>query len=698
MLGLRDETWTRGRGPQGFQIALASFGILALELAVIRWASSQIRILAYFNNLILIGAFLGMGLGVALGRRRPGIIHWTLPLLLLLAIPFAFSKQLGIMRMSFPDPAVHLWGAESAALNFFHFASSLLVVLGLFTGISLVFLCAGSAIGHLFPQSSPLRAYTFDLTGSFAGILVFTSLTFLGATPPVWLAIGAAPFAWLSRKPLIIIAFCFVVALGWYSIQGAVFSPYNRIDVMREGYSWKLSVNRDFHQFMYDLSDASIMDKSKPKDVLTAYNHFRLAYDLPFVINDNRDRALVVGAGTGNDVKGALRNNYKKVYSVDIDPEIIQKGRELHPEKPYADPRTVPVVNDARAFFEQYKGEPFDAICYGLLDSHAMFSAMSTLRLDNYVYTEEGIRAAWRHVSPKGHLSLSFCVFAGPWISDRLYWTVAKATGIRPVMIEHRMQEGYSYVVAKDPKQLHLDRVAIFATGLPEKDMDHTRTASDDWPFLYVRPGTFPWGYASVLTGVLLLSLIATPLAFGRAAISRDFDAPLFFMGAAFLLIETRGVTTMSLLFGSTWLVNSAIFAGILAMVLAANLAVETFKFSQPLPWFIPLVAGVLLVWGLNGSWLNQFSLLARGMAGGFLTAFPIGAAGIIVSILLARSKNPTASLGSNLLGSVIGGCLEYLSMFAGLRALALLALMLYLLALMFLMRSQSPQTVPTQG
>jgi hypothetical protein len=64
---------------------------------------------------------------------------------------------------------------------------------------------------------------------------------------------------------------------------------------------------------------------------------------------------------------------------------------------------------------------------------------------------------------------------------------------------------------------------------------------------------------------------------------------------------------------------------------------------------------------------------------GGVVNALPVGFAGIIVSTLLARSANATASLASNLLGSVVGGCLEYLSMLAGLRALALVALAIYL-------------------
>ena len=77
--------------------------------------SGQVRLLAYFNNLILIGCFLGMGLGVIAGRRWPGLVHLTLPALGLLAVPLTFSDRLGWMRLRFPDPSVFLWGAEAQA-------------------------------------------------------------------------------------------------------------------------------------------------------------------------------------------------------------------------------------------------------------------------------------------------------------------------------------------------------------------------------------------------------------------------------------------------------------------------------------------------------------------------------------------------------------------------------------------------------
>jgi hypothetical protein len=126
-------------------------------------------------------------------------------------------------------------------------------------------------------------------------------------------------------------------------------------------------------------------------------------------------------------------------------------------------------------------------------------------------------------------------------------------------------------------------------------------------------------------------------------------------------------------------MVNAAMFAGILLVALAANLYVERFG-SPPLEvCFVLLFGCVAVLWAIDNAALNRFDLPWRGVLGGVVNALPVGFAGIIVSTLLARSPNPTSSLASNLLGSVVGGCLEYLSMLAGLRALALLALAIYL-------------------
>ena len=45
------------------RIFLASFLVLFLEVALIRWLPAQIRLLSYFSNFILLASFLGIGIG-----------------------------------------------------------------------------------------------------------------------------------------------------------------------------------------------------------------------------------------------------------------------------------------------------------------------------------------------------------------------------------------------------------------------------------------------------------------------------------------------------------------------------------------------------------------------------------------------------------------------------------------------------------
>jgi hypothetical protein len=685
---LADSKWADRSGRTAVQIGVVTFGILALELAFIRWTSSQVRIFAYFNNIVLIAAFLGMGLGVALGRRRPGLVHLVAPALLLLALPLGFSEQLNLVHLSFPDHSISLWGAETLGKPVVFFRN-LAIFLALIAGIVGLFVCAGAPLGFLFDRLPPLRAYTADLLGSLLGIVAFTLVSWWEFGPAVWLALGLAPFVWLSGRVLNLAAGIVVIVLGQYSVQGALFSPYNRIVLSQQPLSLTLEVNRDFHQYLHDFSEERLARTDTPDWRRQQMRELKQLYDLPFSINAHRDTALIVGAGTGNDVQAALRNGYQNVTSVDIDARIIALGMAYHPEQPYAHPGVRRVADDARAFFQKHNDAKFDVVCYGLLDSHAMASAMSTLRLDNYVYTEEGIRAAWQHVAPGGHLSLAISVFSGKWFFQRLYWTVAKATGREPrAMYSPLHGEVITYIVPNDGAVLdekELARRPRVDVGVPRR---FVQTPSDDWPFLYIRPGAFPWGYLSVLAVILVGSALTVPRAFGFAQQKLGrVERVLLLMGAAFLLIETRGVTSMSLLFGSTWIVNASIFGGILVMVLLANLAVLRWNFRSPAPWFGGLFAATGLLYFFPIEWLHTLPLLPRGILAGLLAGLPVGMAGVIVPMLLARAARPAVALGANLLGAVLGGCLEYYSMFGGLRSTVLIALVLYLTAFLLLRR-----------
>lgn len=680
---------------RALRLGLATFAILALELAIIRWMSHQVRIFAYLNNVLLMASFLGMGLGVAIGRRRPRLIEFALPSLVVLAAILTFSAQLHLLRIAFPDPTLSIWGAETLRGNE-TFIKNLAKIVALFALVVWIFLCAGSVVGPLFAGLRPLRAYTADLAGSLLGVIAMTIAAALGTTPPVWLALAVIPLVILSPRILSIVAAGAVVVLAQLSVQHALFSPYNRLDIGRStvipGRPLALAANRDAHQILLDLRESNIAGPHYTPEQRRLLATYRYMYDLPFRVPARKGRALVVGAGTGNDVAAALRNGFGQVVSVDIDPTIISIGLRFHPERPYSDARAVPVVNDARAYLEQHPDERFDIVCFGLLDSHAMFSSMASLRLDNYVYTVQAMRSAWNHVAPGGALSVSFSVYAGNWIADRIVAVMTEATGQAPRVFAFPESTAKTFIVTKGQTRLP-SRPVIFE--IPQTtDLQTTRVTTDDWPFLYLRPDTFPAGYVTMLACILVMAAAGARIAFGKQLYGSGFDPVLFLMGAAFLLIETRGVTDLSLLFGSTWIVNSCVFAGVLVMALAANLAVQRFRPRDLTPYFVALFAALLVSYLVRPSQLLTLPLLGRGAAGGLLNALPIAFAGVIFSTLLARSEDATSSLGSNLVGAMAGGCLEYASIVTGLRFLTAIAIALYGAAFVLVARRRGRASV----
>jgi hypothetical protein len=157
--------------------------------------------------------------------------------------------------------------------------------------------------------------------------------------------------------------------------------------------------------------------------------------------------------------------------------------------------------------------------------------------------------------------------------------------------------------------------------------------------------------------------------------------ADLFFMGAAFLLLETKNIATFALLFGTTWLVNALVFAGVLVVVLAA---VETTRRVRTPP--LPVVWGAIAVslavaWVIRPEWLLAWPFVPRLVAATLLGFVPIFLANVAFAKRFAASDDSQAAFGLNLLGAIVGGCLEYAALLTGYRNLLVVAAGLYLLA-----------------
>src|SRR6185295_7578849 len=96
----------------------------------------------------------------------------------------------------------------------------------------------------------------------------------------------------------------------------------------------------------------------------------------------------------------------------------------------------------------------------------------------------------------------------------------------------------------------------------------------DDWPFLYLRDRLIPDINirSMILLGMLGIAMVYFFMPKGQGGV--QIDGRMFFLGAAFMLLETKAVVQLALLFGSTWLVNSMVFFTVLTLILLANLYV----------------------------------------------------------------------------------------------------------------------------
>jgi hypothetical protein len=226
---------------------------------------------------------------------------------------------------------------------------------------------------------------------------------------------------------------------------------------------------------------------------------------------------------------------------------------------------------------------------------------------------------------------------------------------------------------------------------------------NDDRPFLYLKTPHIPGFYLGVLAVILLISFGAVRAAVGKLSRTRNYT-DLFLLGAAFLLLETRAVTMFALLFGTTWLVNAIVFAGILVAVLAAVEFTSWLKrsgrgdrISLPLAYTVLLVS-IAVAWLVPLSALLSMPLPMRLGLAVLITFLPVFTANVVFASRFDEAEEPSIAFGVNLLGAMLGGALEYLALMVGYRSLLLLAALLYLAALTLgqRIRAREPVAVTT--
>jgi SAM-dependent methyltransferase len=673
------------------RLFLSGLAALLWELILIRWLGASIRIVAYFANLVLISAFFGMGAGALLTRFRWRLETLIAPLAALATLLGVWLGGFWHVNIGREDELIWAGGPRGLGLSGSdaeRVLSATVILVLVYCTTALLFVAFGQYIGRLFRTHPPLRAYSLEVAGSLAGIGLFALLSSWQTTPTVWFLVGfvalAALLPWRPRD-LVVVALLGTVVLAWTrpNVAGHVWSPYYRITVEpiesvtdRETgekvefdppIGHVLTVNTDFHQMTLDL-------RPRPGEhpFITEWRHF---YDGPY-----RDAArlppgpiLVVGAGTGNDVAAALRNTDRRVTAVEIDPGIARLGEELHPEHPYQDPRVTLVIDDARSFFHR-TDEQYALVVFGLLDSHRLLSAFSSVRLDNFIYTREAMEEVRDLLVPGGRVAVSF-VTVRPWIHDRLLALIDETFDdeTRVTVDPKGYANGTLFVNRRDP--------GASTPGPARAETGGVDVPTDDWPFLYLRERAIP-AHNMVFIGLALALSAGALLLLPRG--ERRIRLPYFFLGAAFFLLETSNVVRMSLLYGSTWWVNTIVFAGILALVLLSNLTAHFWR-APVGACLAAMTVGIVLAAGVPSEWLLELHPWPRAVVAVALFLGPVYFGGLIFARLIRSETRLFEAYGSNVLGAVLGGASEYLSLLVGFRFLLFLALAFYVLVYVLL-------------
>ena len=661
-------------------IAVAAALSLFLELALIRWQSAVLEFLAFYKNFSLLACFAGLGLGYALAARNRIPLMMTLPLL---AAQFAFVMFIRMVPNDFnisPFREQLTMGVQQG--DWAEAANLFLLLSVLFLITALTFVPVGQLCGRLMERRRNLRAYGLNLLGSLLGVLVMLAASFLWTPPLVWFALCfLGVLAFYVRRPSSLIAgiaFSLVctIVLAWWPIAplwNRVYSPYQLLEIGTASDTGLPLIRAAGHYYQH------VLDFSA-RNASPAAKSGRDYYDFPYKAHPALADVAVVGSGTGNDVAAALRAGAGRVDAIEIDPAILMIGQQSHPEKPYSDPRVRAVNNDARTFLRGTT-DKYDLIVYGLLDSHTLLSHGSSVRLDSFVYTIEGLREARNRLKPDGMIALSFTVLSQP-LGRKIYLMLQEVFDGRPPVCIDANYAGTTFLMSNDPNWT----LPAKLTNADVEDVtavyaDPALTASvstDDWPFFYMPQRVYPVSYLIMIMQILVLSLLLVGNFFAESP--RFSHLSFFFLGAGFMLVETKGITEMGLTFGNTWQVIGVVFAGILTMAFIGNCLVQWLAIKRRLFPYLLLLAALLIGW-----------LAAR--AGGFAStsvgrletavvlSLPLLFSGIVFSTLLSTRGHIAGIMAMNLLGAIVGGLLEYNSMYLGFQALYLMAMGCYALA-----------------
>jgi hypothetical protein len=350
---------------------------------------------------------------------------------------------------------------------------------------------------------------------------------------------------------------------------------------------------------------------------------------------------------------------------------IYRLGKTMNPSHPYQNKRVSVYINDGRQFLEQTNNK-YNMILFALPDSLTLVAGQSSLRLESYLFTLEAIEAAREHLNPSNGVFAMYNYYRTPWLKDRLAGTLDTVFGHAPCMVT--AHDDLSMLTISDKA------AAVHCTDAWQRPAHVVPPATDNNPNVYLDGNTIPGYYLVTLGLILLASLLSVRLAGGPIRRTIPY-VDLFFMGAAFMLLETKSIVQFALLFGTTWFVNALVFAGVLLAVYAAVELSRRVMIRRRIPLYLTLLAALAVAWLVPDDKLLPFGAVPRFVLAVLLSFTPVFLANLVFAQRFRAVGDSTVAFGANLIGAMFGGVLEYTSLIFGYQWLLVLVAVLYGLA-----------------
>jgi CheY-like chemotaxis protein len=287
---------------QNIKLFAVSFLMLFMEIFLIRWISTEVRIFAYVSNLVLLACFLGIGVGCYFAKKEMNIFI-TLGMLVLIAISvksFPFYR-ITDMLSGFSDSAIWFEFTQGSAIMA---AQGVVLTIYMFLMILVAFVPLGQLLGNLLDShKNIILAYSINIAGSLIGIWTFNMFSLFYTKPWLWflfsLALLVCFMPW-SKQNFSLAAVGSVLILIVTSLSNpnilTVWSPYQKLEVFptaKKGVQNGnlITVNNVSYMSVTDLSRDFL--KSHPNLYETEELNFN-QYEIPYKCSDAKKNVLIV--------------------------------------------------------------------------------------------------------------------------------------------------------------------------------------------------------------------------------------------------------------------------------------------------------------------------------------------------------------------------------------------------------------------